>query len=77
MARPTRPKSRTLILAEVNALAKKAQAALVDIDLRTTRGELREAIKAARTDAENLAFNTGVALEHDLPAAPLQRVHAV
>jgi hypothetical protein len=70
-----RPKSRTALLADALSAARKAQEALTAIDLRTTRGDLRDAVRDAREDVANLTTNLGTALEHDLPTpAPRHRV---
>lgn len=68
-----RQKSRTTLLAEALDQARKAQASLLEIDLRSTRGELRDAIRYAREDAANAVTNLGVALEHDVPAQPTRQ----
>jgi hypothetical protein len=68
MARASRPKSRTQLLAEAHTHAIAAQAALAEIDLRTTRGDLREAIRDGRQSSEDLIIYLGNALQEDLPA---------
>ena len=62
------PKSRTTLLAEALAGARKVQEALYAVDLRTTRGDLREAVREARGAADDAVSNIGTALEHDVPA---------
>lgn len=61
----TKTKSRVTLLIEALTASRKAIDALKDIDLRTTRGELRDSIKQAREDAANLEIEVAKAIRED------------
>ena len=69
MARP-RPKSRVDLLVDSLTSLRESTAALNEIDLRRTRGVVRDYIKSARADAATARDAIEKALQTDLPAAP-------
>ena len=64
-----RQKSRTRLLADALDQARRAQQSLYEIDLRTTRGDLRDSLREARVANETAIEYIGAALEQDVPAS--------
>jgi hypothetical protein len=64
MPRIPRPKTRTSHLAEALEHSQKALAALQEVDLRTTRGDLRDAVRDGREIAQALVNQCYGALQH-------------
>jgi hypothetical protein len=69
MARP-RPKSRVDLLVDSLTSLRESTAALNEIDLRRTRGVVRDHIKTARADTATAREAIEQALQADMPAAP-------
>jgi hypothetical protein len=69
MARP-RPKSRVDLLVDSLTSLRESAAALNQIDLRHTRGAVRDHIKTARAGAATARDAIEQALQADMPAAP-------
>jgi hypothetical protein len=65
-----RPKSRVDLLVDCLTSLREAAAALNEIDLRRTRGTVRDYIKTARADAATARDAIEQALQADTPAAP-------
>lgn len=63
-----REKTRVERLAQALEKALAVQAELNEINLRSTGGELRESLKAARRDIEQTISDLGEALKLDVPA---------
>lgn len=65
MPRIPRPKTRTSHLAEALEHSQKALAALQEVDLRTTRGDLRDTVRLCREGAAGLVDQCYDALQLD------------
>jgi len=65
MARPITTKSRVTLLAEALESTNKTIESLKSIDLRTTRGSLRDSIRKARDESQALQDELQQALRED------------
>lgn len=68
-----REKTRTDWLAEALELQIKAGETLANLDLRSTRGELKDTLKRIRDLHAKLSKELALALRQDVPAAPLTK----
>lgn len=66
-----RPKTRVESLVDALEALDKVSGVLNDIDLRTTTGELRTALRASREQANALAKSLNNAVKADVPVNPL------
>lgn len=68
-----RTKTRLEHLADAHGRLLQAQACLSEIDLRTTRGPLRDAVRAARTTTAAALTALETAITHEPPGRPTSR----